>query len=265
MLESSFNFKISRAVTKQVGNLEQRNKKLEKWNDALSSDIAALGEHRVQQERALKNAQKKERTTQKRLNLAHAKARGLKETVESERETKDELLDELKTLRAKLEKLEKRKDMLSISELLGPAENKSSTIPLQLVELGMSLLSKNISATACVGIFESFVALEHHVAGAPPKMRHVDQKRFCEWRFQMHDITHHLALKLLSQATRYHLIHDATTKDHWHMFGVSAIAEFPTDDGTGVEVARFPVDVRLLDNSTADAEADALERYLESR
>lgn len=179
LLESSFNFKVSRAVTRQVGNLEQRNKKLEKWNDALetrndelSSDIAALGEHRVQQERALKNAQKKERTTQKRLNLAHAKARGLKETVESERETKDELLDELKTLRAKLEKLEKCKDMLSISELLGPAENKSSTIPLQLVELGMSLLSKNISATACVGIFESFVALEHHVAGAPPKMRH---------------------------------------------------------------------------------------------
>ena len=34
------------------------------------------------------------------------------------------------------------------------------------------------------------------------------------------------------------------------MFGVIAIADFPADDGTDVEVARFPVDVRLLKDGT---------------
>lgn len=275
-LELAFKKAVSRAITKTAGELEvkclkqaDRIRHLKGVHDEkqqLQQGHQAAVDDARDKKAELAKTRKRLATVQKQLVKSRKRTAEAGAERHAAREASDSLIDENRQLKAKLAQTSERAaDLLSFSTVAGTKADKNKNIPLEIVELAMSLLSRNISAAACAGIFESFAAFEHHMGTREVDVREFDQKRFSEWRLDMHNIIHHLSLMKLNQATGYHLIHDGTTKEHSHMFAITAIAEIPTTEPGKVEIVHIPIDVRLLASGTAKAEADAVERALESR
>lgn len=133
-----------------------------------------------------------------------------------------------------------------------------------IIELGMELMEKGLTAPQAEQVTRAFVAFQH-----PDKVEGKDYRipaaaRFKEWRSFLAPICNFLAVSIIRLAVRVHLLHDATTKDGISVFQTAARVELKDPDSGSIQVVEFPVKFDLLPTGDAVTEAKLMQKSLHS-
>ena len=81
-----------------------------------------------------------------------------------------------------------------------------------VVELGLELMSKGLTAEQVVPVVRTFAHFEHPDKEDGRDYRTLDASRFREWGVVPEPISHCIAVSLVRRSDHYHLAHDASTK-----------------------------------------------------
>ena len=136
-------------------------------------------------------------------------------------------------------------------EMLG---KKGEAYSQDIMELGFTLMSNQLSAPQAVAVLRAFLRAEYPHKKEGEDYRVPDPGRFKEWRRYLEPISHFLSLSVIKIATRVHGAHDATTKNHMHAFQSCCRCEIGGEDGD-VTVVDVPLKFELCKSGKAASEA----------
>ena len=126
---------------------------------------------------------------------------------------------------------------LNLVEALGA---KGADYSQGIVELGIQLMSKRLTAEQAVSVVRAFVQLQHPGKVEGQDYRVPPTQRFREWRRFLKPICHFVALSVVKDAERTHAIHDATSKLGVSIFQTAFRCELKREDGT-TKVVNVPL------------------------
>ena len=136
-------------------------------------------------------------------------------------------------------------------EMLGKAGEACSQ---PIIELGLTLMSNQLTAPQAVSVMRAFLRTEYPEKEEDADYRIPDAARFREWRRYLEPISHYMAVSVINLAKRMHVMHDATTKNHVHVFQTSFRCEVEGEDGS-ITVVDVPLKFEICPSSYAAAEA----------
>ena len=142
--------------------------------------------------------------------------------------------------------------------LLGICGKNRERYCLDMMELGMELMSRGMTAPDARGVFIVFMKKAHPAAVLGVDYRVPDAKQFKRWRTWLDPLTHFMALTVLDRAKIVHLLHDGTTKKGVSFFSVSARV---TVNGVTQDI---PVNFKVTADSKSETEAQAVLECLSS-
>ena len=106
--------------------------------------------------------------------------------------------------------------------LLGLVGMKGEKYTLEMVELGMELMSRGMTAPAARSVLVVFMKKAHPECTMGVDYRIPDPMMFKRWRMCLEPLSQFVALRAVDQAKIVHLLHDATTKKGVSFFSVCA-------------------------------------------
>jgi hypothetical protein len=137
--------------------------------------------------------------------------------------------------------------------LIGVLGKKGERWSQDVIEIGMELMEKGLSARQAEAVTRAFVHFLYPNLKEGIDYRIPSHQRFKEWRFFLGPVSHYIAVSCIRLAVSAHLLHDATTKDGIGVFQTTARVRLKNDDGT-FTIAEFPVKFELLVNGEAATE-----------
>ena len=104
--------------------------------------------------------------------------------------------------------------------LLKVVGKKGETYSLEMMELGMELMARGMTAPAARAVLTIFMKKAHPECVAGIDYRLPDPMMFKRWRLLLEPLSQFMALRAVDQAKIVHLLHDATTKKGVSFFSV---------------------------------------------
>jgi len=123
-----------------------------------------------------------------------------------------------------------------------------------VIELGLTLMANQLTAPQAVSVMRAFLRIEYPEKKEGNDYRIPDASRFREWRRYLEPISHYLAVSVIRIASRTHVMYDATTKNHVHVFQTSFRCEIKTKDGD-IIIVDVPLKFEICPSGKADAVA----------
>ena len=136
-------------------------------------------------------------------------------------------------------------------EMLG---KKGEAYSQDIIELGLTLMSNQLSAAQAVAVLRAFLRAEYPEKIEGEDYRVPDAGRFREWRRNLEPLCHYISLSVIKVADRLHAAHDATTKNHIHVFQTCFRCEIVGEDGD-VTVVDVPLKFEICKSGKAASEA----------
>jgi len=140
----------------------------------------------------------------------------------------------------------------TLVDMLGKTDEAYSQ---DVIELGFSLMAAQLTAPQAVSVMRAFVRAEYPDKKEGTDYRIPDSSRFREWRRYLEPISHYIGVSVLSLSIRSHLLNDATTKNHVHVYQSCFRCELPGEDGETV-IVDVPLKFEICPDGKHDAEAD---------
>ena len=89
-----------------------------------------------------------------------------------------------------------------------------------VVELGLELMSKGLTAEQAVSVVRTFAHFEYPDKEEGRDYRNPDASRFRDWGIVLGPISHYMVVSFVRRPDHYHLAHGATTKGKLAIFHV---------------------------------------------
>ena len=241
--------------------LEEAAKKLERERDAARREKRDWKQQAQAYKKSAEAADAKVKRAEGQAAAAEADSAKMAEELGDMVESLDEMTKELLRARALLSDSEKAElDILVQAQeveegpsLVGVLGKKDERWSQDVIEIGMELIEKGLSARQAEAVTRAFVHFLYPNLVEGVDYRIPGHQRFKEWRSFLGPVSHYLAVSCIKLAVSAHLLHDATTKDGIGVFQTSARVRLKNDDGT-FTIAEFPVKFELLMNGEAGTE-----------
>jgi hypothetical protein len=241
--------------------LEEAAKKLKRERDAARREKRDWKQQAQAYKKSAEAADAKIKRAEGQAAAAEADSAKMAEELGDMDKSLDEMTKELLRARALLSQSEKAElDILVQAQeveegpsLVGVLGKKDERWSQDVIEIGMELIEKGLSARQAEAVTRAFVHFLYPNLVESVDYRIPGHQRFKEWRSFLGPVSHYLAVSCIKLAVSAHLLHDATTKDGIGVFQTSARVRLKNDDGT-FTIAEFPVKFELLMNGEAGTE-----------
>ena len=140
----------------------------------------------------------------------------------------------------------------ALYEMLGKTGEAYSQ---DIIELGLTLMAAQLTAPQAVSVMRAFIRAEYPEKKEGVDFRIPDASRFREWRRYLEPISHYIGVSVLSLSVKSHLLHDATTKNHVHVFQTCFRCELKGSDGEPV-IVDVPLKFEICPSGKKEPEAD---------
>ena len=124
-----------------------------------------------------------------------------------------------------------------------------------IIELGLTLMAAQLTAPQAVSVMRAFIRAEYPEKKEGADFRIPDANRFREWRRYLEPISHYIGVSVLKLSIKSHLLHDATTKNHIHVYHTCFRCELEGEDGKPI-VVDVPLKFEICPDGSAAPEAD---------
>ena len=113
---------------------------------------------------------------------------------------------------------------------------RDGTYSQDTIELGLTLMAAQLTTPQAVSVMRAFVRAEYPEKKEGVDYRIPDSSSFREWRPYLEPISHYIGILVLKLSVRSHLLNDATTKNHVHVYQSCFRCKLKDQDGETVMV-----------------------------